>query len=614
MTIPKLGFKQNLLLVVFLTTFGFSFLIYMSISALNSQGDAAERVDTLGGWVINMSNLKADVSIASRLSGNSAEAQLQQLLNSKMEALENLKNQGMESAVNLESILSEWVDGYVQQLSLITQIGTSNDEGQRALVTKALKEFESNSFSFMREDLRTLSDAIYQLIEKRSTESMDIYEKSMEHIRKSLATRGFLEEFDQYLGPLDEEVQKLFGIISRLQLLKVKNDSTLEALSSQVEENLELVLEELSNARKMAEEASDTARMTLLIAGALVTAICMILLLFTWRRSTQSLSATLHSLEQIAAGDLSLKMPVQDGAQDEFDRLGSAVNHLTGALGSILNSVKGSSSQLLNMSSELNDTMKLQVNESEQIESETSSVAASVEEISQTVSNMAKASEETNQLSIEALSATENGGIVITNALGLLEQLSNMFEHIHSQLNDLNNASTRVDNVTGIINGLAEQTNLLALNAAIEAARAGEAGRGFSVVADEVRALAEKTVAATTNINSIISDMKQQTKKILGSMEDGRHQVTASRESGDKAIGEMHQISQLFGQVSERNQQQAVSIEEISATTHAIAESMNAVLQSVSNGSDRSRKIGSFSTDVLGHSNNLLEKTNEFIC
>ncbi|GGB81882.1 methyl-accepting chemotaxis protein [Marinobacterium zhoushanense] len=614
MTLPKLGFKQSLLLVVLLTTFGFSFLVYMSISTLIHQTDAAKKVDILGSWVISVSNIKADVSIASRLTPEEGPEKLDQLYNNKFQELESLRELGMRDAVTLEADLEDWTNTYKQQLTLKKQIGTGNNDGQRALVTQALNELKNNSFSFMDEDLRTLSDVVYQLIEHRSMKSMDTYEQVKSHIEKSLETRGFLKAFEQYLSKLDQEMLQLSGLISQYLLLDVKNNSKLAALNNDVDKILDNVLKELSSARKRAEETSNSARTTILIAGILVTSFCMLLLLITWRRSTRSLSATLICLEQIASGDLSLRMPVSNGTQDEFDRLGSAVNHLTVALGSILNSVKGSSGQLLHMSSELNDTMKLQVHESEQIESETSTVAASIEEISHTVAGMAQASEETNKLSVKALTATENGGLVITYALGLLEQLSNLFEHIHGQLNDLNSASTRVDNVTGIINGLAEQTNLLALNAAIEAARAGEAGRGFSVVADEVRALAEKTVVATTNINTIILDMKQQMQKILGSMEDGRSQVSASRDSGDKAISEMNQISQLFSQVSDRNQQQAVSIEEISSTAHAIAESMNTVLKNVSKSSDRSREIGSFSTDVLEHADKLLELTNEFRC
>ena len=614
MPLIKIGFKQNLILVIILTVFGFAFLLYMSISSLHNQTLASEKVDLLGSWVISLSNIKADVSIASRINDADEIPQLKSLLDRKVEVLEKLKNEGMKEAGNLEIIITDWVEGHIKTLALADQIGTSNSEGQRDLVTQELKKLENDSYSFMRQNLRSLTDSIYQVIEQRSAESIGIYKESMAEMHSSLEKQDFLKLFIQNLTAIDQETQRLIELISQERLWKVQNDSQLEALRTQVESNLKRVLEELSSARLSAEETSNTARMTILIAGILVTAICMLLLLFTMRRSTHSLSATLGSLEKISAGDLSVRMVVGAGPQDEFDRLGSAVNHSTESLGNVLNSVKGSSEQLQHMSSELSNTMKLQIRESEQTESETSTVAASVEEISQTVANMAQASEETNRLSIEALTATENGGVVITDALGLLEQLSYLFNDIHTQLNGLSSASARVDNVTGIIDGLAEQTNLLALNAAIEAARAGEAGRGFSVVADEVRALAEKTVSATANINGIVTDMQHQMKKILGSMENGQSQVSDSRDRGDKAINEMNLIRQLFVQVSERNQQQAVSIEEIASTTHSIAESMNAVLKNVSQGSERNREVGEFSTSVVGHAEKLLGLTEKFRC
>ncbi len=614
MSSMKLGFKQSLLLVVVLTTLGFGLLSYLSLNALNSQNQAAAQVDRLGRWVIGLSNLKADVSTASRLAGAGAEAELGQLLQGKQALLADLKRQGLPAADGLATTLSGWVAARQRALQAIAQIGLSNDDGQRAEVIGKLDAFEKSIFSFMRQPFRVVKDAVYQVIEQRSGESLELYAQAMRDLRKNLQELDFLEAFEEQLAGIDQVVQQLGTLVAAQRAAEAEAETHLATLNGQVESRLEQVLAQLAGARSTAEAAGTRARLTILLAGVAVALVSVLLLLMIWQRSSRSLGATVASLERIAAGDLALRMPVNQGRQDEFDRLGSAVNHLTQQLGGVLNGVKGSSDQLQRMSLQLSDTLNVQVRESEQVASDTSSVAAAVEEISQTVAEMARASEETNRLSSQAQQATDKGGVVITDALGSLELLSELFNTLHRQLNELSAASARVDGVTEMINGLAEQTNLLALNAAIEAARAGEAGRGFSVVADEVRALAEKTVAATAGINGIVTDMQTQLKQILAAMEGGQSQVEGGRRRGSEAVNEIGNIRQLFGEVGDRNQQQAASIEQIAATAQAIAQSMSSVHDNVARGSDRSREIGSFSTEVVGHTETLLEMTHRFSC
>ncbi|MGB0732733.1 MAG: methyl-accepting chemotaxis protein [Pontibacterium sp.] len=313
----------------------------------------------------------------------------------------------------------------------------------------------------------------------------------------------------------------------------------------------------------------------------------------------------------MSSGDLSIRMDHQ-GNGSEFDQVKGAVNSLAEGQSAVIRRVAESSQTLREQSGSLSQTLDLQVQSGEQTESEASNVASSVEEISLTAKHMAESTEETTQLTQDAQSAAETGGQTITEALSTLERLSGMFSDLDAQLEGLNQSSSRVDGVTDMINGLAEQTNLLALNAAIEAARAGDAGRGFSVVADEVRALAEKTVAATSNINQIVGEMQNQLRQTLTAMEAGQKQVASSRELGDSAINAMADIRNLFGQVSDRNLQQAESVDQIAATTQDIANSMQSVVQSVAQGAEGVREVKRFSSEVVGHADTLLSDTSQF--
>ena len=614
MSYLKLGFKQNLLLVVVITTLGFTALVTLSISSLNKQTKASEQVDRLGRWVIGLSDLKSKVSTASRFSGVNDKPGLTRLLDTQSAALTNLVNQGLSEAAPLQETLNGWVANKSRVLDAAGKFGGSNDSGQRAVVVRKMDAYYETLFPFMRETFRAVKDGVFEVLEIRSPESIDNYRARVSEHRSNMVEMGFEDTFDEPLSEIEAEMDLLIGLIEEQVTAQAQADRLLDSINNRVASNLTMVLERLADARREAITAGDAAHRTILVAGIGVTLVIFLLLMTTWRKSTRALTATLESLERVAAGDLRLRLPVSEGRLDEFDRLGLAVNALAEQLGGVLNGVKGSSEQLQYMSSELSTTLKVQASESEQTETETGSVAAAAEEISQTVQEMANASEQTNQLSNQAREAAEKGGAVITNALGSLERLSELYGKIHEQLNTLNSASGKVDDVTDMINGLAEQTNLLALNAAIEAARAGEAGRGFSVVADEVRALAEKTVSATSSINEINENMQVQMRQILEAMQSGKSQVDDSRSMGGEAIQEMDHIQSLFSKVSDGNQQQALSIEQIATAAQSIAQSINAVLDNMSRGSERSREIGSFSGDVVGQADTLKQMISRFRC
>ncbi len=210
---------------------------------------------------------------------------------------------------------------------------------------------------------------------------------------------------------------------------------------------------------------------------------------------------------------------------------------------------------------------------------------------------MSKMTQEPHRQSSEASAIVQSGGGVIINALSTMNILAEVFESRNERATELTSSSSKFDDVTDMINKLASQTNLFALNAAIEAARAGEAGRGFSVAADEVRSLAEKTVGATSEIDAIIGEMQQQMQALMTEMSRGAKKVLENREVGDSAIEVVDQIKTLVNLATERSSELSISIDEVAGTSRSVSANMVNIKDSTKKGSQLSHDV----LELAGH-------------
>lgn len=247
---------------------------------------------------------------------------------------------------------------------------------------------------------------------------------------------------------------------------------------------------------------------------------------------------------------------VYNTMMDEFRKLISQVM-------SSANQLSSSAEQLTNITGKASDGVMRQRAESDQ-------VATAINEMSSTVQEVARNANEAAQASCTADEQASKGNQVVGSAISGINQLAAQVTSTSEVIKDLERESGNISTVLNVIRDIAEQTNLLALNAAIEAARAGEQGRGFAVVADEVRTLAQRSHESTQEINDIIKCLQEKAASAVGAMENGLQQTESTVELAQQAGESLDEITSAIASITDMNVQIASAAEEQSAVAEEI--------------------------------------------
>ncbi|MCQ4310876.1 methyl-accepting chemotaxis protein [Pseudomonas stutzeri] len=384
---------------------------------------------------------------------------------------------------------------------------------------------------------------------------------------------------DSKVGESVREYEQTFGLADALigQIRDVQEQMKTQAAT------IETTVDELDTALANGIVAStgrevEQARQSTLIILGLTFLGGSIFLMITLGRASGALFGQLKRvtdlLARVAAGDLTGQLAIGNNRKDEFNQLGIATNDMIQRVGGLIRQVADGNRDMERLYAHLKEAMnRLEVN-SEQVEQQTEQAASASHQISATVSEIARRTNEVGTASQSACNSAQVGSQIIGSSVDNIRRLSGLIRTTHEQVVSLTQSGKQVNSIIGVINGLAEQTNLLALNAAIEAARAGEAGRGFSVVADEVRSLAQKTVAATTDIAAIVSELDRQTRKMDELIGSGLSLAQQSETDAGEVAGAIGDITQSVETLTAEMSQVVVAVEEISATTDDIAMKM----------------------------------------
>lgn len=315
-----------------------------------------------------------------------------------------------------------------------------------------------------------------------------------------------------------------------------------------------------------------------LLVNAVIIALLIIILSFFISKSVITpIKKTTETLADLAQGqgDLTQRLPVN--GKDEIAHLSQSFNEFMIKVHNIISQVQDSAIEVKNASTKLSSLSAKSLRSNEQQNAETAQIATASNEMLSTINEIANSAATAAKLAEEASSNAGNSKDIVNKSMQSVQNLSIEINGASTVISDLNNECSSIDSVLSVIKAIAEQTNLLALNAAIEAARAGEQGRGFAVVADEVRTLAGRTQVATLEINDIIVQLQAKANEAVSVISKSGNIAEDAVNQANNASQSLDSISNSIASISDANHHIATAAEEQSAVTREIDERVTAI-------------------------------------
>jgi methyl-accepting chemotaxis protein len=625
--LANLSFRTKLLSLLIAAILGFVVVTAVALQGLNVQETSSAKFERLTKVDKDLSSLiitlMDEYETLSSIDNSTYAAFLEQLNANNENFMATLSEdtellrEDPEAQKNLSNI-TESLTNYNAALKLLVnqrqKVGFNGSSGLKGEISQlGEKVTEEISFlSLVKQEFLPVREAeknfIFEPVADNKAAFMDRYDKFYKRVTNFGLEERFGAVINQYFSAVenfDKENQQLKNLQS--QFVASKENFSQTRLAA-----VEYMQSAVIEARQQASASSQQASISLIIVSIVVAIVAALMMMGIGSSVNKTLNQIIRDLGKVKSGDLTARLHVNNKRNDEFDSLCSSVNEMTNGLGSVIGEVVTTTQGVNNMVSELNISVSNIAQSNRSVSEQTNSLAAATEEISTTISSISSTTEDLSSQSQNTYESAKVGAETIKGALSNLSSTINVVNKTSEQLNELGQLSKDIDNVIGMINDLANQTNLLALNAAIEAARAGEAGRGFSVVADEVRSLAEKTVDATAKITDIVSTIQSSTQTAIETMHSGQESLHSIEEFSEKAELAIREIERNAQTSSASSIDMARSIQEVAKTAVHMSEEMDKIAQQLQRDNSYITSIEGNTRDIHNQVSSLDKKTSVF--
>nr|WP_053214773.1 methyl-accepting chemotaxis protein [Pseudomonas sp. Q12-87] len=581
----KLGFGFGLVLLLTLLS---TFAGWNSLSSVISRADKQASIASLNELAKDLRVASLDYEMRRGEQGPTAVNEFMGKLQESIQAAlkrfvrpadQELLNQQLANLDEYKRAFTDLTQATQNRESARSKLGANADNAvaKVASVENALRQGDSvPQFDSVVELSKLLQQARYQVRGYTYSGKADAEQPALDAIDNVLknleSLPGKLPEHTSNLQQATESMKAYRAAVSQFRESQVASTSALKKMLDQDARLNELNSNLTASQIEKRNEETDQAKQTLIVVTVLALAFGLMAAWIITRQIVVPLQQTLVAVERVASGDLSHNLVVT--RRDEMGQLQGSLQRMVISLRQLIGGISDGVTQIASAAEQLSTVTEQTSAGVNSQKVETDQVATAMHEMTATVQEVARNAEEASEAAVAADQQAREGEKVVGEAIVQIERLSKEVGNSTEAMGHLKRESDKIGSVLDVIKSVAQQTNLLALNAAIEAARAGEAGRGFAVVADEVRSLAQRTQKSTEEIEELILGLQSGTEQVATTLDNSRNLTDSSVELTRRAGGSLENITRTVSAIQAMNQQIAAAAEQQSAVAEEINRSV----------------------------------------